>query len=298
MKANKIYQLIRLLRPQQWVKNLFVFLPMFFYGQLTDINALKNAVIAFVAFSLVASSVYCFNDLKDVESDKLHEKKRHRPIASGAVSPAEAVVCCIAAFCIGILATSLLPDYASLELAYILIAYTIINLAYCLKLKHIAIIDIVIVAVGFVLRILAGGFATATPISHWIVLLTFLLALFLAVAKRRDDVIIYEQSGAKMRRNIDRYNRQFIDLALGIISTLCMMCYIMYSVSPEVVTRFGTSWLYLTSVFVLAGILRYLQLAIVDIRSGSPTQILLHDRFIQMCILGWLLTFALILYVR
>lgn len=164
MKANNlIYQLIKLLRPQQWVKNLFVFLPMFFYGQLTDAAALKNAVIAFVAFSLVASSVYCFNDLKDAESDRKHPKKRFRPIASGAVSSGQAIACCLVTFLGGLSVLMLLPSDVALKAAFILIAYAIINLAYCVKLKRVAIIDIVIVALGFVLRILVGGVSTSTP---------------------------------------------------------------------------------------------------------------------------------------
>lgn len=286
------------MRPSQWAKNLFIFLPLFFYGHINDVILLKRAIIAFAAFSLVASSIYCFNDLIDVKNDRQHPKKKFRPIASGTVSPIMATLLFSVAICGGLMTTLLLPAYEAMRLSAILLTYAIINIAYCLKLKRIAIIDIIIVATGFVLRILAGGVSTETPISHWIVLLTFLLALFLTVAKRRDDVIIYEQSGKKMRSNINRYNHQFIDQSMCIVSTLCMICYIMYSVSPDVISRFGTPWLYLTSVFVLAGILRYLQLTIVDIKSGSPTQILLHDRFIQACIVGWILTFALILYMK
>lgn len=170
------------------------------------------------------------------------------------------------------------------------------NVAYCVRLKQIAIIDVFIIAVGFVLRILVGGVASGTQLSHWIILITFLLALFLAFAKRRDDVVMYEQTSVVVRRNVNRYNLAFMNQAIGIVASITMVCYIMYTVSDEVVAQMHTPYLYVTSVFVLAGIIRYLQLTIVDVRSGSPTKVLMHDRFIQGCIAGWILTFLLIIY--
>ena len=152
------------------------------------------------------------------------------------------------------------------------------------------------IATGFVLRIVAGGIATGIILSHWIVLTTFLLALFLALAKRRDDVVIYESSGVKARKNIVRYNMDFLNQSIGILGSVTMMCYILYTVSNEVAERVGTHYLYATSVFVLAGILRYMQLTFVDRKSGSPTKVLLHDHFIHACVIGWILTFAIILY--
>ena len=146
------------------------------------------------------------------------------------------------------------------------------------------------------LRIVVGGMAARVELSHWLVLMTFLLALFLAFAKRRDDVAIYETSGTAARKNIDHYNLAFINQTIGILASITMVCYIMYTVSPEVMERLHSSRVYMTSVFVLAGIIRYMQVAIVDVRSGSPTKVLLHDRFLQACIAGWLLTFGWIIY--
>ena len=174
--------------------------------------------------------------------------------------------------------------------------YILLNIAYCIRLKHIAIVDVFIIAVGFVLRVLIGGLATSIALSQWIILMTFLLALFLALAKRRDDVVMYEDTGIMARRNVNRYSVQFMNQAISIIASITMVSYIMYTVSPEVVERFNTSYLYATSIFVLAGILRYLQITIVDVKSGSPTKVLIKDRFIHACIAGWLLAFLIIIY--
>ena len=171
------------------------------------------------------------------------------------------------------------------------------NVAYCVRLKQIALLDVFVIATGFVLRIAAGGLATGIILSHWIVLTTFLLALFLAVAKRRDDVVIYEASGIKARKSVEHYNKFFLGIAIGVLGSITIMCYILYTVSNEVVDRIGSRYLYATSVFVLAGILRYMQLTFVDQKSGSPTEVLLHDRFIHFSIIGWIVAFTLILYV-
>lgn len=292
-----IKSIVQLIRPHQWLKNLFVFLPLFFSGQFVNCHKFVVCVWTFIAYSLAASAIYCFNDIWDVEADKLHPKKCKRPIASGKISKQTGLI--IAFFCI-VLSFALI--YIGIGktghfLAYIIIFYLIMNVAYCIKLKQIALIDVFIIAVGFVLRIIAGGVTANIVISQWIVLMTFLLALFLAFAKRRDDVVIYEETGVKARKNVNRYNLQFMNQALSIVATITMVCYIMYTVSAEVVGRMQTSYLYITSVFVLAGILRYLQLTIVDAKSGSPTKVLMKDRFLQMCILCWILTFFIILYI-
>ena len=171
------------------------------------------------------------------------------------------------------------------------------NIAYCMKLKQFAIVDVFIISIGFLLRIFAGGFATGVYLSHWIVLMTFLLSLFLAFAKRRDDVVMYEDCGVKMRRNVNRYNLTFMNQLIAVVACLTMMCYIMYTVSPEVMERFQSSYVYITSIFVLAGIVRYLQITIVDVKSGSPTMVLMKDHFIQICIICWILSFLIIIYL-
>lgn len=171
------------------------------------------------------------------------------------------------------------------------------NIAYCIRLKQIALVDVFIISVGFVLRVIFGGLVINVVLSQWIIIMTFLLALFLAFAKRRDDVVIYTGTGIKSRKNVNRYNLDFMNLAITIVATITVVSYIMYTTSYEVIERTGSSYLYMTSIFVLLGILRYLQLTLVDIKSASPTNVLLKDRFIQFCIACWILSFFVIIYV-
>lgn len=288
--------IVILLRPQQWLKNGFIFIPLFFDHKLTDWTCLNSAIFAFFAYSFAASAIYCLNDLIDVEADKRHPKKCKRPIAAGVISKGQALL--LVALCLGVAfaIATMLDSYAQWKVIGILGVYIIMNIAYCLKLKQMAIVDVFIIAVGFVLRIFVGGFATGVVLSQWIVLMTFLLALFLAFAKRRDDVVIYEDTGVLARKNVNRYNLPFMNQVIGVVSSITMVCYIMYTVDPEVIARMGSRYVYLTSVFVLAGIIRYLQLTIVDVKSGSPTKVLMKDRFVQCSIIGWIITFVLIIY--
>lgn len=287
---------MKILRPKQWVKNFFVMLPLFFGGELFNGKALLAGAITFLAYSLAASSIYCFNDIHDVDDDRRHSVKRLRPIASGAISISVAYALMFTCFALSMLSVFLLPDYA-LQTGGIILFYWLLNLAYCARLKQYAIIDVCIVAFGFVLRLLAGGFATHIPLSKWIVLMTFLITLFMSFAKRRDDVIRMEQTGEAPRKNTIRYNLTFINQAITITASVTLVCYIMYTVSPEVIQNFRTDYLYLTSIFVLVGLLRYIQLAVVDQKSGDPTKVLLKDRFTQLVVVAWLLTFLLIIYV-
>ena len=289
--------LLRLIRPQQWLKNLFIFLPLFFGGHIMDLSYMFTSLKVFFAYCFIASSIYCFNDIYDRDSDRLHPKKRLRPIANGRVSVFVGYILMMVMFTLSIVICFLLTDEIAWKVISIIMFYFIMNIAYCIRLKRVALIDVFIIAIGFVLRIWVGGIATGIGISQWIVLMTFLLALFLAFAKRRDDVVMYEESGVKVRCNINRYNLQFMNQAITIVSAVTMVCYIMYTVSPEVQERMHTSYLYVTSIFVLIGLLRYMQLTIVDVKSGSPTKILMYDRFIQLSILGWLLTFFVLIYL-
>jgi len=184
----------------------------------------------------------------------------------------------------------------SLQASAILAAYVIMNIAYSLHLKHIAILDVTIIAAGFVLRLFVGSAATGIALSQWIVVMTFLLALFMALAKRRDDVLIYLETGKKMRRVIDGYNLQFLDTAMAIMASVVIVAYTIYTTSPEISEKFHTRYLYLTALFVILGIMRYLQIAFVHLDSGSPTRIVLKDRFMQSTIAGWIVTFIWILY--
>lgn len=287
-----------LIRPHQWIKNVFVLLPAFFGGTLLDVSGITAAVVAFFAFSLTASSVYCFNDIIDVEDDRRHPVKCHRPIASGAISVGMARVLMVLMILLAIAILPLLGSFETMrDVALVLLAYYVLNLCYCARLKQYAILDVCIIAFGFVLRVLAGGFATGTRVSHWLVLMTFLLTLFLSFAKRRDDVLRMNETGKAPRKNTIRYNLTFINQAITITTSVTMVSYIMYTVSPEIVGRFHTDKLYLTSVFVLLGLLRYIQLTVVDEKSGDPTKIMLRDRFIQCVAAAWLFTFLFLIYI-
>lgn len=294
MKSN----LLKLIRPHQWLKNIFVMIPMFFGGSLLDPLDIRASVVTFFAFSFIASSVYCFNDIIDVEADRRHPVKCKRPIASGAVSLRSAWALMAVMFILSCGMLCLLDTYDHfIKVGLVIMTYYAMNLLYCSKLKQYAIVDVCIIAFGFVLRVLAGGFATDIVLSKWLVLMTFLLTLFLSFAKRRDDVLRMNETGEPPRKNTIRYNLTFINQAITITASVTLVCYIMYTVSPEVVGRFHSDLLYLTSVFVLLGLLRYIQITVVDKRSGDPTKMMLRDRFTQCVVLVWALTFLVLIYV-
>ena len=308
LHENRLHAMMRLLRPQQWIKNLFVFGPVIFGGALFNSEALLAGLATFFSFSFAASSIYCFNDIHDLTDDIRHPEKCHRPIASGVVTVRQAYGLMVLMFVLSML-VSLLPVqlraaevpssgyWSTCSVAAVILFYWLLNLAYCARLKQFAIIDVCIVAFGFVLRLFAGGAATGIVLSKWIVLMTFLITLFMSFAKRRDDVLRMEQTGLPPRKNTIRYNSTFINQALTITAGVTLVCYIMYTVSPEVIAQFHNDSLYLTSIFVLVGLLRYIQVTVVDKRSGNPTKVILKDHFIQLVVLAWLVAFILIIYV-
>ncbi len=285
---------LKLLRISHWSKNLFLFLPLFFSGQFIEhSDSILSLLIGFLCFSLTASVVYIINDLKDVEEDRLHPEKKHRPFAAGTVKTSTGFVLAVL-----ILTTSLTTAYLlKPEFLVVVSIYFVLNLAYSLKLKHVPLLDISIIAVGFVLRVVAGGVIPDIFVSHWILMMTFLLALFLGLAKRRDDVKIFMESGKKMRKSIDGYNLEFINTGMVLMGGVTIVCYIMYTLSDEVVSRLG-NYLYLTSLFVILGVLRYLQITFVKENSGNPTKILLKDIFIQMVLVGFIISFVVLLYLN
>lgn len=280
------------MRPHQYIKNLFVFIPLFFALKMTDASLLLNTFIAFIAFSLTASAIYTINDYHDIEEDREHPKKKSRPLASGAISKSQAIVIMSVLF----MSSFTLMTSLSLNASGILAIYVLLNIAYSFYLKHVAILDVVIIAIGFVLRLFVGSAVANIPLSMWIVIMTFLLALFMALAKRRDDVLIYLDTGKKTRKVIDGYNLQFLDTAMAVMASVVIVAYTIYTTSPEVVARVQSEYLYLTALFVILGIMRYLQIAFVLKDSGSPTKIVLKDRFMQLTLLGWIVSFAWILY--
>lgn len=282
-------EVFKLLRIHQYIKNLFIFMPLLFSFSYMDAHNNINTIITFVLFSLLASSVYIFNDLMDINEDRAHPTKKNRPLASGAVSTKSAKIL-ILLLSLTSLSLSLLLNF---ELFIVLFIYFILNILYSIKLKHIAILDIFIIATGFVLRLFAGSVVTGINLSMWIILMTFLLAIFLALAKRRDDVLL-SLEGQETRKNIDGYNLEFVNASMVLMAGVVIVSYIQYTISPEVIARIGTEYLYLTSFFVILGILRYMQITFVEQDSGSPTKVIIKDTFLKLTIAMWLLSFLVV----
>lgn len=284
---------LKLIRVEQYIKNAFVFAPLFFDSQFLNLDNLINVILAFLCFCTISSSVYIFNDYFDINEDKNHPQKRYRPLASGSISIQNGLVLMLI-----LMISSLTVSYLiSVELFLVIISYLALNFLYSKWLKHIAILDVNIIAVGFILRIVAGSVVSDVVPSIWILLITYLLALFLGISKRRTDVILAE-NGNDVRKNIEGYNLIFIDVILGILASIIIVSYIFYCISPEVQLHYHSKLLYVSIIFVVNGIFRYLKLVFVDQSTYSPTKIVLNDRFIQFTILGWLLLMSYLLYFR
>ena len=288
--------LFKLIRIKDWAKNLFLFIPLFFSGQFFDTTKIVQLIIGFFAFSFVASSIYIINDYRDIEDDRKHAEKSKRPLASGAVKKSTAVIICI----ILLVAGFALSVYVNpiLKFTFVLGIYFLMNIAYSLGLKTIPILDIFIVATGFVLRIKAGSVVAHIETSEWLNIMVFLLALFMATAKRRDDILLKMSTGVDMRKSVKGYNLEFLSTIMSLICAVIIVAYFMYTMSPEVIARVGTYRLYYTCIFVIAGVMRYLQIIYLDGKSGSPTSIFYKDRFIQITILLWIGSFYTILYLK
>ena len=290
---------LKLLRVEQWVKNVFVFVALFFSGNITNTDLFFKSIFAFFLFSFTASTIYIINDYSDVESDRQHPEKKNRPLASGAISKnqAKSILAFLIIFIIGgiVLGMNFFGNHIW-KFAVVIAAYFILNLAYTFKLKHVPIIDVTIIAMGFVLRVFAGGYITGIEISQWAVLLTFVLALVLAIGKRRGELINAQISG-KTRKALDGYNVQFADIALAISCTLAIVCYLMFTLSPEVQAKFHKRVFY-TVIFVVFAFLRYLQQTLVYNRTESPTKIVYKDRYIQITLLLWVVAFLLQIYFK
>lgn len=291
---NLLLELIKLIRLKHWVKNAFLFIPIFFAGEILNTTHYFPLFLGFISFGLVASAIYVVNDLRDVENDRIHPQKRLRPLASGTVSISTAYFLIPALLVAGLA----IAYFIQLKFAFVLTLYFLMNLAYTFGLKKISILDIIIVSIGFVIRIKAGSIISGTPLSEWVIIMVFLLALFMAIAKRRDDIIIKENSGQDMRAASKKYSLDYLNIALSLLSGVIIVSYLMYTLSPEVISRIGTYRIFYTTLFVIAGVLRYLQIAIVENNTGSPTSILYKDRFIQLVIVAWISSFYLLIYFK
>ncbi|HRJ30900.1 MAG TPA: UbiA prenyltransferase family protein [Cyclobacteriaceae bacterium] len=283
---------LKLIRPAHWIKNLFLLIPTFFAGSIFQVERLEIIILGIIAFSLIASAVYILNDLKDVEVDRIHPLKKDRPLASGAVSRSTATVLLVIFTASGLLLSYLLNPVFLILLSI----YLVLNIAYSFGLKNIPIVDLFIVSLGFLIRIHSGGILSGVEVSHWLSIMVLLLSLFLVLAKRRDDLVLQATSHSVIRKTSSSYNLEFINACLTIFAAVIVVSYIMYTVSAEVIAHFNSSYLFTTTVFVIAGIMRYLQITMVEQNSGSPTSILVKDKFILITILLWIISFYIIIY--
>ena len=285
---------LKLLRPKEWAKNLFLYIPLFFAGEIFNWLKVFHVFEGFVAFCCIASSIYVINDYADKEDDKKHPLKRNRPIASGAVSTGAA----LAIFAILAAAGFFIAYFISTKFFFLLGLYFSLNIGYSFGLKNIPILDIFIIAIGFALRVRSGGSIAKVDVTIWLNIMVFLLALFMAAGKRRDDVLLKISSGHDMRKAAKGYTLDFLNALLALISAVMIVAYLMYTMSERVIFIHSTKRLYVTCLFVMAGIMRYLQIIYVNVDSGSPTKILYKDRFIQIALLMWMISFYLIIYTK
>lgn len=285
----------KLIRIKQWIKNLFLFLPILFGGRLLSATGIWNVFLAFLCFCIASSAVYVLNDIVDAESDRKHPVKRNRPIAAGKVNIH------LAGALAGLLAGTalcgarlLFPDTPGVCISIAI--YLALNLLYSYWLKHIAIVDVIVIATGFVLRVLAGGFACDVSVSPWLIMMVFLLTLFIAFAKRRDDLLKISNGETVFRKSVDGYTLGFVDQTLSLLAGALIVSYAIYTLQPDVERRFNSGNVYLTTIFVIAGILRYMQTAIVRQDSGEPTEKAYTDPFLICCVLAWAASFIVIIY--
>jgi 4-hydroxybenzoate polyprenyltransferase len=289
---SPLASLVVSLRPGQWSKNLFVFAGLLFGKQLFEPGAVAASCAAFAIFCALSGVVYLLNDVADREADRRHPLKSRRPIASGQLSPGLALA---AAGVLG--AGGLLAAFALRPLfGVVALAYVVLNAGYSARLKHVVIIDVLTIAIGFVLRAVAGAVAIAVPISHWLLVCMVLLALFLALSKRRHELTLLAEGATDHRRILGEYSPYLLDQMIGVVTASTLIAYIFYTISPETVQNFNTEYLALTIPFPLYGIFRYLYLVHKKEGGGSPAEMLLNDRPLLLCVALWVAAVVLIVY--
>lgn len=290
--SNPVLGLLWSVRPPEWIKNTFVFAAAIFSGQLASPGVLTASSLAFVSLCLAASATYLLNDVRDRRSDQLHPIKRHRPIAAGVVSSALAV------------GTALLAGVVGLSLAFglnrqtgfVLIGYLALTTVYTLFLKRVVILDVLAVACGFVLRVILGAVAIGVEFSSWLILCTFMLALFLGFGKRRHELTLLEGNAAAHRAILGEYSPPFLDMMMAVVTSGAMMSYVLYTMDPATIAHFKTPNLVYTSVFVLYGVFRYLYLIHQKSFGGNPAATLYRDWSLLLSVLLWMTSVVLLRY--
>jgi 4-hydroxybenzoate polyprenyltransferase len=287
----------QLLRIKSWVKNGFILLPLFFSFKLNDLDAVILSVIGVLVFCLTSSSVYILNDCMDAASDALHPRKKHRPIASGKITKKLAVsigfLCLLSAFILSLLA------HLPMGFIGIISGYFLLNLAYSFGLKQVSLIELMVVAINFVLRVLAGCMVIGVTPSNWILVVTFFLSFLLVSVKRKSELQMLENKAVAHRKVLAGYTVPFLNMLVYIAATVTITAYLLYSIDPKVISTLHTNRLIYSTLFVFLGIIRFIQISEIQAYDGEgdPTTILYKDRFIQATIVGWLIYLFVAIYV-
>lgn len=291
-KKGLLRLILAAMRPHQWVKNLFIFAPLLFGRKLTDLSAIGSSLIAFTVFCCLASGLYIFNDWLDAEEDRAHPEKRHRPISSGLLPVP------IALFAAGVLfvAAFWLAAMIGFKFFFIALFYFILTLSYCLLLKRLIVLDTMTIAAGFVARVVGGAIAVSVMPSHWLIVCAFLLALFLAFTKRRQELLTLSGNAAEHREVLNEYSVSYLEQVNNIIIGAAIVCYALYTVAPETIEKFGTDQMIYGTVFVIYGLLRYMALINNPKNGGNPSKMLLQDKPLLMTVAGWAIYNAIVIY--
>lgn len=291
---KQLYYILQTARPKQWIKNCFIFIALFFSMSFLNPVMVLKTVESFVLFCFLASGIYIFNDIIDVENDKIHPKKKNRPIAAGKLKIKNAYL----AFVLMSLLAIFGSYFVNWQVCLLFSIYFILFLTYSLKLKHFVIIDILVIAFGFVLRVLIGAFAISVPVSHWLVICTIFISLFLGFSKRRQKLITLQNQSAKHRKALSEYSPQFLDQMVAISTASIIISYTLYTTAAETVARIHTDGLIYTVPFVLYGVFRYLYLVYQKKEGGSPSELIISDKPFLANIILWVIAVFVILYLN
>lgn len=280
------------MRPHQWAKNLFVFAPLLFGRKLADFHAVGSALAAFTVFSLLASGLYVINDCVDAEEDRRHPEKCLRPVSSGLLPVKLAITGAI------VLISSALTTAYFIGSQFFLVAvmYFLLTVAYCFWLKKIAVLDCMTIATGFVLRVIGGAIAVNVVATHWLIVCAFLLALFLAFTKRRQEILTLSGGASNHRTVLKEYSVEYLGQINNILIGAAIVCYALYTVAPETVEKFGSDKMIYGTIFVIYGMFRYLSLIKIAENGGNPSKMLLHDKPLLLAVVGWAVYNAIIIY--
>jgi len=289
-----LIEILKSLRPHQWIKNLFIFAPLIFSENILNIRMVLTTGMAFVCFCLLSGAVYLLNDLKDIEEDRRHPVKSKRPLAAGRISSRHAwTAFVIVSIMAGLAASALNRDFLLTALLYF-----VLQVGYSLRLKHVVILDVFSIAVGFLIRVVGGALAIRVEISPWLLICTLLLALFMALSKRRHELILMSSRAVDHRPILIEYSPGLLDQMIAVVTSATVIAYCLYTIAEETVVKFGTRDLIYTVPFVLYGIFRYLYLIHQKSEGGSPESIIIRDRALLADILLWIAVASMIIYVR